>query len=105
MPNIDKQNFDIKIPRADTFEINILTEKTVKSNTGEGRNSELNNTVHKESNSGFGTLKLVHDNTLTSVGFGIENYNTDNPNIKLDFHPTPEKNLEEEADALEVNLS
>ena len=82
-----------------------MTEKTVKSNTIEGRNSELNNTAHKEPNSGFGTLKLVHDNTLTSVGFGIENYNADNLNTKLDFHPTPEKNLEEEADAQEMNLN
>ena len=82
-----------------------MTEKTVKSINAEGRNSELNNTVHKEPNSGAGTLKLVHDNTLSTVGFGIENYNTDNPNTKLDFHPTPEKNFEDETDRPEINFN
>ena len=66
------QNFDIKIPKADEYDINILTEKTA-----EGRNSEMHSTALKEPNSALGTLKLVHDNTLTSVGYDIENYNAD----------------------------
>ena len=43
----------------------------------------------KETAPGMETLKLVHDNTLTSFGYAIENYNAEPTNVKPDFHPAP----------------
>ena len=74
--NLDiKQNFDIKLPKVDVFDFNILTEKTAERRTVDGRNSEMLSTALKEQGSakkdtvpGFETLKLAHENTLTGFG-------------------------------------
>ena len=80
----------------DVFDLNILSEKTAERRTVEGRNSEMQSTALKEQGSslketapGMETLKLVHDNTLTSFGYAIENYNAEPTNVKPDFHPAP----------------